>query len=354
MAAISSWGTDADGTLAWGDCLPVEPVLHRRATLVDLLDRVLDRGVVLQADVVITLAGVPLVGASLRLALAGMETMTRYGVLTDWDQRIRQAAQGTATVASPLAAGESLLMTMPGSYWHSRDNWKAWRPGTIYLTDRHLLVLRKNQPEALLEVALGDIQALGLHHGALAGTDSELPELWLWPATGEPARLRARDPEALKQALAAAASQQGRVLTESHPSFTELAGPAAEVTDVVVDEVMWYRVPAGRALGPTWRRGRLLLTTDRLCWVYSFDDRVLFEARLADLTGAAVEVRDLDGLVGRRPVLVVSHNGSAHHDAALFCTAPPDAEALAAWAEAIRSALPEPQRTSPAVPVPGA
>ena len=52
------------------------------ATLVDLLDRVLDRGVVLQADVVISLAGVPLIGLNLRTVLAGIETMLEYGLLT--------------------------------------------------------------------------------------------------------------------------------------------------------------------------------------------------------------------------------------------------------------------------------
>ncbi len=56
-----------------------------KATLVDLLDRVLDKGAVLDADVLITVAGVPLLGLKLRLALAGMETMLRYGIWQDWD-----------------------------------------------------------------------------------------------------------------------------------------------------------------------------------------------------------------------------------------------------------------------------
>jgi hypothetical protein len=66
----------------------MEPV-RQRATLVDLLDRILDRGVVLDADLVITLAGVPLVGVKLRAALAGIETMLRYGMMEDWDRQIR-------------------------------------------------------------------------------------------------------------------------------------------------------------------------------------------------------------------------------------------------------------------------
>lgn len=62
------------------------------ATLVDLLDRVLDRGLVINADVIISLAGVPLVGINLRAAIAGMETMVKYDLMEEWDQRIR--AQG--------------------------------------------------------------------------------------------------------------------------------------------------------------------------------------------------------------------------------------------------------------------
>ncbi|MBI3974684.1 MAG: gas vesicle protein [Chloroflexi bacterium] len=52
------------------------------ATLVDVLDRVLDRGLVVQADVIICLAGVPLVGLNLRAVVAGIETMLDYGLMT--------------------------------------------------------------------------------------------------------------------------------------------------------------------------------------------------------------------------------------------------------------------------------
>jgi len=67
----------------------VEPVRDTNATLVDLLDRVLDKGLVIYADVIISLAGIPLIGVNLRAALAGMETMLKYGVLVDWDEKSR-------------------------------------------------------------------------------------------------------------------------------------------------------------------------------------------------------------------------------------------------------------------------
>ena len=78
---------------------PELPKWHDRATLVDLLDRVLDRGLFLRADLVICMAGIPLIGVSLSVAVAGTETMLKYGVMTDWDQEIRALARKKATAA---------------------------------------------------------------------------------------------------------------------------------------------------------------------------------------------------------------------------------------------------------------
>ena len=57
--------------------------------VVDLLDVILRDGVILQADVIISVAEIPLVGLQLRAALAGMDTMTEYGLLVDWDEETR-------------------------------------------------------------------------------------------------------------------------------------------------------------------------------------------------------------------------------------------------------------------------
>lgn len=63
----------------------MQPTPYRRASLSDLLDRVLDKGIILNADLVISLADVPLVGINLRAAIAGMETMVKYGLMRDYD-----------------------------------------------------------------------------------------------------------------------------------------------------------------------------------------------------------------------------------------------------------------------------
>ncbi|MDP2659134.1 MAG: gas vesicle protein [Dehalococcoidia bacterium] len=83
-------------------------VISPQATLVDLLDRVLDRGLIIDADIIISLAGVPLIGIKLRAALAGMETMVEYGLMREWDKSIREAARSSHKAPAP-ATGRPLL-----------------------------------------------------------------------------------------------------------------------------------------------------------------------------------------------------------------------------------------------------
>lgn len=59
------------------------------SALVELLDRVLEKGLVIQADIVVTLAGIPLLAVNLRAALASMETMINYGMMKELDEKIR-------------------------------------------------------------------------------------------------------------------------------------------------------------------------------------------------------------------------------------------------------------------------
>ena len=70
----------------------MEPTRDTHATLVDLLDRVLDKGLIIDADLIIHVAGIPLLGVKLRAALAGMETMLKYGIWQDWDEAQRAIA----------------------------------------------------------------------------------------------------------------------------------------------------------------------------------------------------------------------------------------------------------------------
>lgn len=59
-------------------------------SIVDLIDKILDKGAVIQADIIISVAGVPLIGVNLRAAIAGMEIMLQYGMMEAWDESIRK------------------------------------------------------------------------------------------------------------------------------------------------------------------------------------------------------------------------------------------------------------------------
>lgn len=63
--------------------------------IAELIDRALNKGVILNADLIITVADVPLLAANLRLALASVETMLKYGVMEDWLGRITTKEEKT-------------------------------------------------------------------------------------------------------------------------------------------------------------------------------------------------------------------------------------------------------------------
>jgi hypothetical protein len=50
------------------------------AGLVDVIDRILDKGLVINADIMVSVSGVELLGIKIRAALASFETAARYGL----------------------------------------------------------------------------------------------------------------------------------------------------------------------------------------------------------------------------------------------------------------------------------
>ena len=130
----------------------MEPVRERQATVNDLLDRLLDKGVVVSLDLVIGVGGIPLIGVSLRAAVAAIETMIEYGFMKAWDEKTRQYAERELQRKKlAFAPGESTLLEMFGSHWYSDGIYRAWRPGRLYLTDRRLILYRKMPAEVLFE-----------------------------------------------------------------------------------------------------------------------------------------------------------------------------------------------------------
>lgn len=68
--------------------------------VVDLVDVLLADGAVLAADVVITVADVPLVGVQARVLLAGMTRLSEEGIFDTWDEEIRDRGRATADETS--------------------------------------------------------------------------------------------------------------------------------------------------------------------------------------------------------------------------------------------------------------
>lgn len=75
--------------------------LDERVRLVELVDRVLDRGVVLRGDVTISVAGVDLVYLELRLLLSGIEALSERSanVLSPPPAGVDETEQGGADEA---------------------------------------------------------------------------------------------------------------------------------------------------------------------------------------------------------------------------------------------------------------
>lgn len=71
----------------------MEPTREKNATLVDVLDRALNKGLLVNADLIISVADIPLIGVNLKAAIAGMETMLEYGMMQDWDEALRAIAR---------------------------------------------------------------------------------------------------------------------------------------------------------------------------------------------------------------------------------------------------------------------
>lgn len=85
---------------------------ERENNFVELLDRLLNKGLILNADVIISVAGVPLIGISLKAAIAGIETMLDYGMMEAWDKSTREwYAREFAKRSVPIMEGKAFENT---------------------------------------------------------------------------------------------------------------------------------------------------------------------------------------------------------------------------------------------------
>lgn len=124
-------------------------------SLVELLDRLLNKGLVLNADVLISVAGIPLIGLSLKLLAAGIETMLEYGLFEQFDKNARDWELEHRVNKPALMPEEEAMLKFYGSYSHNKG--KTWNYCIIYLTNSRIFGWNKSFNKILYEVALKDM-----------------------------------------------------------------------------------------------------------------------------------------------------------------------------------------------------
>jgi len=138
----------------------------RDGALVDLVDRILANGVILHADLIISVSGVPLIGVNLKAAIAGLTTMVDYGIMETWDEKIRKSILAESDEEAPLADDEKILLKTIGShYYRGPSHSGIWRSGYLYLTNKRLFLFRKKPAQVLFEIALDKIENLSTDVG---------------------------------------------------------------------------------------------------------------------------------------------------------------------------------------------
>jgi len=286
-----------------------------RATLVDLLDRVFDKGVVIYADVIISVAGIPLIGVNLRAALAGMETMLEYGVMQDMDGKSRMwEAQHRKTKEISLIEGEKIILKMFGSYHYMKGIYNTWKSGQFFLTNTRLLLYQQDFDEVVFETPLDKISAIGIRRET-SFTGKEKNIIYLNLQGKKVARLNVLETEKFKQKLQYSIEKAGITLDEKLPS-EELDERAhnflMDEEKIFCQGKMWKLMPKSGIMTDTWKPGYLYLTNKRLVWWYEFERRIAFQIPIEEISAAAKERRDLSAVLKDKEVLdlIYSANGT--------------------------------------------
>jgi hypothetical protein len=297
---------------------PLAPIRDPRATLPDLVNVILDKGAVLQLDLIISVADIPLIGVNVRAAIAGIETMFQYGLMRQWDERTRRWAAGRSARHIPALNGEAIVARMPGSIM-SGEIGQTWRPSTVYVTTQRLVVHRGEPAELLWATNLDRISSVGaesastLGRGARAVVTIDLDD-------GTQARITAADPERLVTLVNRAVRAAGRELAVSEPVVHQRAFREGS---------LWYL--ERRASGSVWRAGHARLSAEEgLTWQSPLDSRPAVAVHPDTIRSVRVH--------GNTPPLRPPAGTAALHIAgpgeAWFAS-----DDLAAWAEAIMAWL---------------
>ncbi len=318
------------------------PQRNTNATLVDLLDRVLDKGLVIHADLIVSVAGIPLIGVNLRAALAGMETMLKYGIMQAWDERTRAWERDyRSKKKSALVQGEEIILKTLGAYYSSEGIYTAWRYGRLYITGERLLLYHEDFREVLFETPLVKIQGLAIRKREHFTENRKREELYLLLEGDKVARLTGLNVDQLKEAIEKRMKALGLV-PEKDPVLPIFEERTAEFLtggeQVICSGKMWYLVDEEGITDNTWSSGCLYLTDKRLCWWYDFKQRVALEIPVGELVASAMEIRDLSGVLKKKKVLDVIYAVNGTRRVATF-----SGDALEEWNKMLKKGLSRPK-----------
>lgn len=176
---------------------------ERESCLVEVLDRLLNKGAVLNADLIISVAGIPLIGVTLRAMIAGMETMLEYGIMEDWDKSSREL-YASQQKHLPLLPGEEIIYKTFGYLRDEEGMIKCWVPGVWNITSQRVILWVRTPGKVLFEAPLDGLRLL-----RVPATHEVRKELELvYPEGSARISLTERDEfeQALKEAATAAAA----------------------------------------------------------------------------------------------------------------------------------------------------
>ena len=66
--------------------MSLKTLAPKQLTIIDLIDRILDKGVVINGDITVSIVGVDLLSLKINLVIASVETAKRYGMKLPWEK----------------------------------------------------------------------------------------------------------------------------------------------------------------------------------------------------------------------------------------------------------------------------
>src|SRR3972149_41455 len=98
--------------------MPLQLERVNEGTLADVIDRILDKGLVINADIAVSVVGIELLSIKIRAALASFETAAKYGLEFPSGTRLPELA-GAGGGAPPPTPGRAGAFLARIGIWNS-------------------------------------------------------------------------------------------------------------------------------------------------------------------------------------------------------------------------------------------